>query len=49
MSQFRRITIKCLLFHQLKVSLQVEYQLAKDRVSLFLTKGFVTVIAETRT
>lgn len=49
MSQFRRITIKCLLFHQLKVSCRWNTSWPKDRVLLFPTKGFVTVIAETRT
>lgn len=47
MSQFGRI--KCFLFHHLKVSGRQNASGPRDRVLLSLTKGFVTVIAETHT
>lgn len=49
MSQFRRINYKVFAFPPTGSLLWVEYQLAEGRVLLSHTKGFVTVIAETRT
>lgn len=49
MSQFRRITIKCLLFHHPKVPCRDNTSWLRASVPLPPTKGFMTVIAEMRT
>lgn len=48
MSQFRRITRKCLLFHHPKVSCRDNTSWLRASVLLPPTKGCVTVIAEMR-
>lgn len=49
MSQFRRRTIKCLLFHHPKAFCRENTSWLRDSVLLPPTKGFPTIIAEMRT